>query len=156
MKSHQLFVNRSRNAPKERANKTQLEKQSGKEVRLLAHLKYATQQSPERMTADVVGFLAVMKPHHERTVIPCSEFAMMKRDLLRKRARLPSIHPSRRYRDPVDRSAFDRLISADGVETAAAKKLTRTGNVFELRELVRVGVLVPLNVIFEEGRASDT
>src|SRR4051812_21126187 len=89
--------------------------QAAEKDRAFAHREHTARDFPQRMTADVIGFSAIMKLHAQRAVGTGAgaELAVMKTNFFRKRARLPTFHARRGDCDPINRAAFDRNVTAD-------------------------------------------
>ena len=105
------------------------------------------------MPTDVVGFASVVKPNHQRAVVPGADLAVVVADFFNKSAGLPALHPCRGHGDPVDRASLDRDIAPDSLEAPATEHLTSAGHMIEVGALVGVSVVIRPIDIFNEGRA---
>ena len=134
---------------------------SRSDVGLLAHKEEATQESPERMSTHIVGFLAIVKTHSHMTIFAgASDLTMMEGNLVGESARLPAFHTGGSYCDPIDGSAFYRLITSQIDKACLTEELAGPGDMFYLRKLVSISMLVALAVdllqtVCRRRRAAD-
>ena len=84
-----------------------------------------------------------------------AQFAVMKANFLRERARLPAFHSRSGDGDPINRADFYRDVAADFFKAFFAKHLAGAGDVCGIGELMRVAVVIKPLVVFHKRRAHD-
>src|SRR5215475_7682467 len=90
------------------------------------------------------------EPCDERRPLGRAHFAVVAARHLQEGLRLPALHTRGGHRHPIDSATLDPGVAADLFKAPPPEHLTRTGNMLEIRKLVRVAVILrPIGVFYE-------
>src|SRR5882724_7669331 len=141
MKAHQLRSYRAPHAPQCRPAITGEQGQTIYNKRGFCHPIGDAEKLPDRGTAEIVILFSIRKARCSTAPSRCAQCSIVMKPLLRKGSCLPSFHPRRGDRDPVNSSSAVRNITADLLETSISEKLTSPRNMILTFETVPCGVV---------------
>ena len=98
------------------------------------------------MASEIIIFFPVLEPRLQFAMLGRTHGAMVKTGLLRERSGLPPLHPGACHSGPIDSTTLDRDVASDVLVALPAEKLTRAGDVFDVREIV----VIDFRCVFDE------